>query len=239
MAIVRRSTTRSSLIRQFLRDDVPRLWLPTLLHQNGIHRWATTALAISPCLWLRCMNRSRPHSRNFHGTLLYDGDLILIEKAIAGYSLNRWCVSFREKRCRLVHGVRSGEERAKLLRSEVHGLLQYAPLQIHERPPAALTGHVVVGTSPASSLSDQLAVKRVVVSRGQYSAVRVVLVDMDMDMDIRQHPARIISVPDYSPLRGRDNKNIGGQSKPIALERSANLVGISGIRIVAPSRCNG
>jgi signal peptidase I len=179
-----------------------------------------------------------------HGTSmepsLHDGDLILIRKSDRGV--------FVESLVRLVQGEAGvGSSTAfdqakngKLLRSEVHGLLQYAPVQIR-RPPAALTGHGVVYKSPLAAFPNQLAVKRVIGLGGQYlrrSAGGTSRHGHGHGHG-RQHPmTRIVSVPDYSLYVEGDNKaNSVDSRNPVHGAVSKNLlVGVAEYVLWPPSR---
>lgn len=203
--------------------------------RQAIQVWATTALASLPLLvWFResMFSLARIHGTSMEPSLL-DGDVILVRKSDRGV--------FAESLVRLVVGEigsASAEsakaEKAKLLRSEVNrGLLQYAPIaKFYERPPAALTGHVVVYKSPLAAFPNQLAVKRVIGLGGQY-------VRRSANNIRRQRPmTRIISVPDYSLYVEGDNKANSVDSRNLAHGAVSKnlLVGVAEYVLWPPSR---
>jgi signal peptidase I len=168
---------------------------------------------------------------------LHDGDLILIRKSDRGV--------FVESLVRLVQGEagsstsadQAKSERAKLLRSEVNrGLLQYAPIaKFYERPPAALTGHVVVYKSPLAAFPNQLAVKRVIGLGGQY----VRKSEGGTSRHGRQHRMpRIVSVPDYSLYVEGDNKanSVDSRNSTHGAVSKNLLVGVAEYVLWPPSR---
>jgi signal peptidase I len=208
--------------------------------RQAIQIWATTALASIPLvLWFResMFSLARIHGTSMEPSL-HDGDLILIRKSDRGV--------FVESLVRLIQGEASSSasasfeqgksERAKLLRSEVNrGLLQYAPIaKFYERPPAALTGHVVVYKSPLAAFPNQMCVKRVIGLGGQY-----VRRSAGGNSSRRQHPmTRIVSVPDYSLYVEGDNKanSIDSRNSVHGAVSKNLLVGVAEYVLWPPSR---
>jgi signal peptidase I len=213
--------------------------------KRAMQIWATTALASLPLVvWFResMFSLARIHGTSMEPSL-HDGDLILIRKSDRGV--------FVESLMRLIQGGETAgggsstasseqakSERAKLLRSEVNrGLLQHAPIaKFYERPPAALTGHVVVYKSPLAAFPNQLAVKRVIGLGGQYIRRSG---GANYQNIRRQHPvARIVSVPDYSLYVEGDNKanSVDSRNSVHGAVSKNLLVGVAEYVLWPPSR---
>jgi signal peptidase I len=183
--------------------------------------WATTALASLPLVvWFR---ESMFSLARIQGTsmepCLQDGDVILVRKSDRGVFIDSFM--------KLIVGVGSASseqarsEKGKLLQSEVNrGLLQYAPIaEFYERPPAALTGHVVVYKSPLHAFPNQLTVKQVIGLGGQYARRSAGNNNRHMP------PMTLISVPDYSIYVEGDNKaNSMDSRNPVHGAVSKNLL---------------
>lgn len=157
---------------------------------------------------------------------LKDGDLLLVRKSDRGVVV--------ESAVNLLTGDNNGpsdKERAQLLRSEVNrGLLRYTPVaKFYERPPAALSGHVVVYKSTLAAFPMELNVKRVVGLGGQY--VR----QLSHGSSSRR---RIVSVPDYSLFVQGDNKqnSIDSRDRDHGCVSKNLLVGIAEAVLWPPSR---
>jgi signal peptidase I len=226
----------TSLKRAFTTATNAATATVTAPSKRAIQIWATTALASLPLVvWFResMFSLARIHGTSMEPSL-HDGDLILVRKSDRGV--------FAESLVRLIQGEAGSSvsaeqakaERAKLLRSEVNrGLLQYAPIaKFYERPPAALTGHVVVYKSPLAAFPNQLAVKRVIGLGGQY-------VRRSANNVRRQHPmTRIVSVPDYSLYVEGDNKanSVDSRNSTHGAVSKNLLVGVAEYVLWPPSR---
>jgi signal peptidase I len=219
--------------------------------KRAMQVWATTALASLPLVvWFResVFSLARIHGTSMEPSL-HDGDVILIRKSDRGV--------FVESLVRLIRqgeaGAEAGSstsaeaaaksEKAKLLRSEVHrGLLQYAPIaKFYERPPAALTGHVVVYKSPLAAFPNQLAVKRVIGLGGQYvrRSAGGTSSRHHHGRATQHHPVtRIVSVPDYSLYVEGDNKanSVDSRNSTHGAVSKNLLVGVAEYVLWPPSR---
>lgn len=210
--------------------------------------WTATALASLPAaLWFRdsLFGFSRVHGTSMEPTLK-DGDMILVRKADRGVLVESLVslVGGRKKSTdpnknnTAAHpaATDADTERAQLLRSEVNrGLLRYSPVaKWYERPPAALTGHVVVYESPRTAFPTEMAVKRVVGLGGQYVVVR----QQQQHHSRQLQQSRIVSVPDYSLYVQGDNAANSVDSRHAhhgAVSKNL-LVGVAEYIVWPPSR---
>jgi signal peptidase I len=206
--------------------------------RQAIQIWATTALASLPLVvWFRdsMFSLARIHGTSMEPSL-QDGDLILIRKSDRGVFVESLVRLIQGEAGSSVSSEQAKSEKAKLLRSEVNrGLLQYAPIaKFYERPPAALTGHVVVYKSPLAAFPNQMCVKRVIGLGGQY-----VRRSAGGSISRRQHPmTRIVSVPDYSLYVEGDNKanSLDSRNSVHGAVSKNLLVGVAEYVLWPPSR---
>jgi signal peptidase I len=205
--------------------------------------WAATALAGLPvAVWFRdsMFGLARIHGTSMEPCLL-DGDVVLIRKSDCGIVLDSLVNMIRGDSSSTSNNRDS--EKARLVRSEMNrGLLNYAPVaKFYERPPAALTGHVVVYKSPLTAFPSQLCVKRVVGLGGQY--VRNNNGGhghggQNSNNSSTTTTTRIISVPDYSLYVEGDNKRNSEDSRNAAHGSVSKnlLVGVAEYILWPPSR---
>ena len=195
--------------------------------------WKTTAASLPLFLWARdsLFGVCRVQGTSMEPTL-HDGDIVVVRKCDAGVLIESfarlWISSNNNKGTAAIE-----TDRARLRRYEqLQQGPQHQPMgRFYQCPPTALSGHVVVFSSP-TEFPSSLSIKRVIGVGGQWMRV-----DQKQSGSIGSSSSRRLqSLPSHSLYVQGDNVANSQDSRKYGAVSKNLLVGIAEYVVWPPSR---